>query len=227
MAQHRKARPRGQAGGNRARARAEVAQVAARLMAEEGVPGFAEAKSRAADQLGVHGRQAMPRNDEIEAEIRAYQALFQAEEQPIWLARMRRVALDVMDLLAPFSPRLVGSVLRGTAPREAEITLHVFAEPSETIATFLYGHEIRYELDAWVGRFGGEREYELPLYRIVARDQVVRLIVFPQGWHEAPRSPIDARPMARMNRAQLAELIEAAAAEQPEWETGAGSVNRP
>lgn len=221
MAQRRRARAGAPAGGNRARARTEVAQVAARLMAEEGVPGFAEAKSRAADQLGVHGRHAMPRNDEIEAEIRAYQALFQAEEQPVWLAQMRRVALDVMDLLAPFSPRLVGSVLRGTAPREAEITLHVFAEPPEAIAAFLYEHEIRYELDAWVGRFGGEREYELPLYRLAAGDQLVRLIVFPQGWHEAPRSPVDARPMARASRAQLAELI-AASAEQPEWEADSG-----
>lgn len=181
-------------------------------MAEEGVPGFAEAKSRAADQLGVHGRHAMPRNDEVEAELRAYQALFQADEQPVWLAQMRRVALEVMDLLEPFSPRLVGSVLRGTAPREAQITLHVFAEPPEAVATFLYEHRIRYELDAWVGRFGGERECELPLYRIAAGDQLVRLVVFPVGWHEAPRSPVDAKPMARMNRAQLAQLIEETAA---------------
>ncbi len=144
----------------------EVAQVAARLMAEEGVPGFAEAKSRAADRLGVHGRQVMPRNDEIEAELRAYQALFQADEQPVWLARMRRVALEVMDLLEPFGPRLVGSVLRGTAAREAEVTLHVFAETPEAVASFLYDRNLRWELDAWVGRFGGDRQVELPMYRI-------------------------------------------------------------
>ncbi|MEF8834504.1 MAG: hypothetical protein V5A42_06550, partial [Halofilum sp. (in: g-proteobacteria)] len=118
--------------------------------------------------------------------------------------------------------RLVGSVLRGTAAREAEITLHLFADPPEAIAAFLYDHEIRYELDAWVGRFGGEREVELSLYRIAAGDQLVRLIVFPLGWHEAPRSPVDGRPMARMSRAQLADLIEEAAAERPEWEAGAG-----
>jgi hypothetical protein len=223
MAQRRRVRAGAPVGGNRARVRTEVAQVAARLMAEEGVPGFAEAKSRAADQLGVHGRHTMPRNDEIEAELRAYQALFQSDEQPLWLAEMRRVALEVMDLLAPFSPRLVGSVLRGTAAREAEVTLHLFVDPPEALATFLYDHEIRYELDAWVGRFGGDREFELPLYRIAAGDQLVRLIVFPRGWYEAPRSPVDARPMARANRAQLAELIEeAAVAERSEWEAGSG-----
>lgn len=193
--------------GRTARTRVEVAQVAARLMAEEGVPGFAEAKSRAANQLGVQGRQAMPRNDEVEAEIRAYQALFQAEEQPIWLARMRRIAIEVMDLLAPFSPRLVGSVLRGTAPREAEVTLHLFADTPEAVATFLYDRDIRWELDAWMGRFGGDREAELPVYRMAAGDQPVRLIVFPRGLHESPRSPVDARPMARMSRDQVVELV--------------------
>ncbi len=198
------------------RARVEVAQVAARLMAEEGVPGFAEAKSRAADRLGVHGRQVMPRNDEIEAEIRAYQALFQSDEQPAWLARMRQVALEVMDLLEPFGPRLVGSVLRGTAAREAEVTLHVFADPPEAVATFLYDRHVRWELDAWVGRFGGNRESELPMYRIRVDDQPVRLVVFPrEGSREAPRSPVDGKPMTRMNRAQVAELL---AAEPPDEE---------
>lgn len=200
----------------RDRARVEVAQVAARLMAEEGVPGFAEAKSRAADQLGVHGRQVMPRNDEVEAEIRAYQALFQSEEQPAWLARMRRVALDVMDLLEPFAPRLVGSVLRGTAAREAEITLHLFAEPPEEIATFLYDRGVRWELDAWVGRFGGNREIELPMYRVVVAEQPVRLVVFPpEGSREAPRSPVDGKPMARMSRVQVAELLAPTEDERP------------
>ena len=207
--------PGASARGARAeRARTEVAQVAARLMAEEGVPGFAEAKSRAANQLGVHGRQSMPRNDEVEAEIRAYQNLFQADEQPLWLDRMRRIALEVMDLLAPFSPRLVGSVLRGTAAREAEVTLHIFAEPPEAVATFLYDQGVRTELDAWTGRFGGDREIELPMYWIAVGEQPVRLIVFPRGLHEAPRSPVDAKPMARMNRDQLAELVAGGAAMQ-------------
>lgn len=213
MAQRRRRRsdPAAEGGRERAgRARVEVAQVAARLMAEEGVAGFAEAKRRAADRLGVHGRQIMPRNDEVEAEIRAYQALFQSDEQPVWLARMRRVALEAMDLLDPFAPRLVGSVLRGTAAREAEVTLHVFADPPEAVATFLYDHSMRWELDAWVGRFGGNREIELPVYRIVMGDQPVRLVVFPrEGARESPRSPVDGKPMARMSRAQVAELLTA------------------
>ena len=194
--------------GASAQERIEIAQVAARLMAEEGVHGFAEAKARAADRLGVQRRHTLPRNDEIEAEIRAYQALFQADEQPQWLARMRRTALEAMDLLEPFAPRLTGAVLRGTAPRDAEITLHLFTEPPEAVATFLFDRGIPWELDAWIGRFGGDREIELPMYRISPGGQPVRLVVFPsEGSREAPRSPVDGKPMARAGRARVAELL--------------------
>lgn len=214
MARARKGSRRRQGGGSPpargpvARARTEVARTAARLMAEEGVHGFAEAKEKAAAMLGTRGRHTLPRNDEVEAEVRAYQALFQADEQPRWLAHMRRTALEAMDLLAAFGPRLAGSVLRGTAPRDADVTLHLFVEPPEVVATFLLDHGIPWELDAWSGRFGNG-EAELPMYRIVAGDQPVRLIVFPaDGAREAPRSPVDGRPMARATRAQVAELLE-------------------
>lgn len=217
-----RARRRGHGGtqsaprGAVAQQRTEIARVAARLMAEEGVHGFGEAKARAADQLGIHGRQALPRNDEIEAEIRAWQTLFQADEQPHWLARMRRTALEAMDLLADFSPHLVGSVLRGTAPQDAEVTLHLFIEPPERVATFLLDRGIPWELDAWVGRFGRD-EVELPMYRIAPGGQPVRLIVFPtEGPREAPRSPVDGKPMARANRARVAELLVRENPERPD-----------
>ena len=196
------------ASGPGARARAEVARVAARLMAEEGFHGFSEAKAKAAAQLGVHGRGAMPRNDEVEAELRAYQALFQADEHPRWLADKRRVALEAMALLEPFGPRLAGSVLRGTAAEDTEVTLHLFVDPPEAVATFLYDRGIPWEPDAWVGRFGDGREAELPVFRISPEGQPVRLIVFPaEGPREAPRSPVDGKPMARAGPAQVEELL--------------------
>lgn len=197
-------------GGPGARMRAEVAQVAARLMAEECIHDFAEAKSRAAERLGADGRNALPRNEEVEAELRTYQALFQADAQPRWLLAKRQAALEVMRLLASFDPRLTGSVLRGTAVEDAEITLHVFADTPETIARFLIDRGIPWELDAaWV-RFGPGRERELPVYRFGADGQSVRLVVFPaDGPRIAPRSPVDGRPMARAAAPELADMLAA------------------
>lgn len=199
--------------------RAEVAQLAARLMAEEGFHGFAEAKAKAASELGVPGRQSLPRNDEIEAALREYQALYQGDEQPLWLAEKRRIALDAMTLLAGFQPLLTGAVLRGTVVEEGEITLHVFVEPPETIATFLYERGIPWELDSWVGRFGGGRSIELPVYRIVPDGHELRLVVFPEeGLRESPRSPVDGKPMARARREEVEALVRDEGAPDPEPE---------
>lgn len=188
--------------------RTEVAQVAARLMAEDSIHDFGEAKARAAASLGLSDRRTLPGNDEIEAEIRNYQALFQAEEQPRWLAEKRRIALAMMDLLADFRPSLAGAVLRGTAAADSEITLHLRVDPPERLATFLYDRHIPWELDGWEGRFGGNRVYELPLYRINPEGQTVRLIVFPEAApREAPRSVIDGRPMQRAGRDEVAALL--------------------
>src|SRR5262245_41183403 len=62
--------------------RARIAAAAARLMAEDGIDDFALAKRKAAKQLGALETQALPGNDEIEAELRAYLALYQADEHP-------------------------------------------------------------------------------------------------------------------------------------------------
>ena len=191
-----------------ARQRAEIAQVAARIMAEESVHDFAEAKARAADRLGASRRGTMPRNDEVEAELRTYQALFQADTQPLWLAAKRRVALALMRLLAPFEPRLAGSVLRGTAVADAEVTLHVFADAPELVARFLIDRGVPCSLDGTWVRFGSGDEEELPVYRFGADGESVRLVVFPaDGPRVAPRSPVDGRPMARAAAAEIERLL--------------------
>ena len=60
--------------------RARIAATAARIMAEDGIDDFALAKRKAARQLGAAETEALPANDEVEAELRAYRALYQPEE---------------------------------------------------------------------------------------------------------------------------------------------------
>ena len=60
--------------------RARIAAAAARIMAEDGVDDFGLAKRKAARTLGAAETQALPGYDQIEAELRAYRALYQAEE---------------------------------------------------------------------------------------------------------------------------------------------------
>ena len=50
------------------------------------------------------------------------------------MKEQRRIALDTMRLLDEFQPRLVGSVLTGTATDYSDINLHLFADRSESVA---------------------------------------------------------------------------------------------
>ena len=73
--------------------RTRIAAAAARIMAEDGVEDFALAKRKAARQLGAEDTQALPKNDEVEFELRTYQSLYQGEEQRERIQDLRSEAL--------------------------------------------------------------------------------------------------------------------------------------
>lgn len=105
----------------------EIAATAARLVVEEGLE-YGPAKARAAKQLGVTGRAALPGNDLVEAEVRDYLSLFCADTQPGELAALRRLALLWMTRLSEFRPHLCGAVWRGTATRLNDVHLQLFCD---------------------------------------------------------------------------------------------------
>lgn len=126
--------------------RHSIASAAARLMAEDGIGDYGQAKRKAARSLGAGVGDALPSNEEIEAELRAYQAIFQDEEQTERLRELRMAALEAMEFLADFRPYLTGRVLDGTAGRYAEIEIEVFADSTKDVEIFLLSNDISYEL---------------------------------------------------------------------------------
>ena len=123
--------------------RARIA-AAARIMAEDGIDDFALAKRKAARQLGAPETEALPGNDEIEEELRAYRALYQAEEHPQRIAELRRIALEAMRRSSSFNPYLTGPVLKGTAGPYAEIELQLFPESAKEVEIFLLERRIAF-----------------------------------------------------------------------------------
>src|SRR5207253_603184 len=124
--------------------RTRIAAAAARLMAEDGIDDFALAKRKAARQLGALDTRSLPRNDEIEAELRAYRALYQAEEHPQLIGELRGIALDAMQALEQFNPYLTGPVLKGTASPYAEIDLQLFPDSAKEVEIFLLDRNIAF-----------------------------------------------------------------------------------
>lgn len=125
--------------------RREIASLAARMMAEDGISDFGFAKRKAARQLGVGDTVALPNNAEIEAELRAWQALYQDDEQADRLLEMRLAAVSLMRLLAEFRPYLTGGALDGTAGRYSELEIELFPESAKEVEIFFLNQDFAYE----------------------------------------------------------------------------------
>jgi hypothetical protein len=157
--------------------RARIAAAAARLMAEDGIDDFALAKRKAAKQLGAIDSQALPGNDEIEAELRAYLALYQAEEHPQRVAELREIALDAMRALERFSPYLTGPVLKGIAGPYAEIELQLFPDSVKEVEIFLLDRNLPYATQEG-RRYAGDRAHAVSVLTLTWRGVPLRLSIF-------------------------------------------------
>ena len=134
-------------------ATSEIAACAARLIVEEGLE-YGPAKHRAAKQLGMQRRVSLPGNDEIEAEVRDYIALFCADSQPVELRALRELARRWMLRLAVFRPHLGGAVWRGTATRRNDVFLQLFCDDSKSAEIALIDQRINFSAQAMTGFTG-------------------------------------------------------------------------
>jgi hypothetical protein len=189
--------------------RRALAQEAARVMAQQGIGDFLHAKRKAAERLGVDDAAVLPKNIEIEAALREYQRLFGGQSHDQTLKEQRKIALQAMQMLREFQPRLVGPVLTGTATDHSDINLHVFADTSESVVLRLMDVGVPHEVHERRVRMDAERTLAYPALRFESRDWVIDATVFPiDGIRQAPYSPVDGKPMKRADAREVSDLID-------------------
>ncbi len=187
--------------------RRRVCLECARIMAEEGVRDYHFAKRKACARLNIRANSQLPTNQEIEQALREYLQLFHHDALTRRLTRRYALALDTMDNLAPFAPRLVGSLISGNVTEHSPVELHVFADGVEDVNLFLAEQGIPCELTEKRLRFGGDRYMNLPVCRFSADGIVIEMVVFaPRNLKEPPLDPTDSRPMRRMGMKELEGL---------------------
>ena|SRR6188508_1291424 len=187
--------------------RQRIAAVAARLMAEDGIDDFALAKRKAARQLGAPATEALPGNDEVEAELEAYRALYQADEHPERIAELRRIALDAMRAFERFSPYLTGPVLKGTAGPYAEIDLQLFPESPKDVEIFLLEQHLPFSTHEG-RRFSGDRAHAVSVFTLIWEEVPLRLSVFdPRDERVALKTSQAGRVMDRAGIAEVGALL--------------------
>ena len=183
--------------------RRRLAYDAARMIAVEGVADYATAKWKAARQAGLEDANLLPDNQEIEAALREYQGLYQKDDQPAQLRRLREVAVKVMRDFADFRPALVGSVLSGTASQHSDVNLQLFTDDSKALTIFLLNRRYRFEEGSKRVR-RGERTEDVPRILIEVEGVPVTLTVLDRDDERvaAARGSDDGPPL----RAKLAEV---------------------
>jgi hypothetical protein len=188
--------------------RYRLAHEAARLIAESGIRDFHVAKRKAAERLGIHDDASLPRNREIEDALREYQRLFQGDRQAHEVRRRREAARNALQFFTPFSPRLVGPVLEGTADAHAPVHLHLYTDDPEAVPRFLEDHQVPAESRSRRMRLDRVRALDCPVWLFSAEDLAFDLTVLPHdALRQAPLSSIDEKPMRRASLAQLDALL--------------------
>ena len=184
--------------------RRQIAYIAARMMAEDGIADYGTAKTKAARQAGLSDSAQLPDNHEVEEALREYQELYQKDEQPAHLRRLREVAVKVMREFEDFRPALVGSVLSGTAGQFSDVNLQLFTDDSKLLTMFLLNKRYRFEEGSKKIR-RADRYEPVPQITLEVDDATVTLTVLdPDDERSSPR--VRAEPGEMPARARLAEV---------------------
>lgn len=195
--------------------RARIAAEAARLMYEEGVKQYFTAKRLAANRvLGkVAGKrmryrpQDLPSNGEIRDALLLFADLAEGEKRTRKLFAMRAVALEAMESIAAFEPRLIGSVSTGHVRRGSDIDIQVFTDDEEALERHLTSTGRIFEPErVSILKLGEVREY-LHLHLLDMAFPVELTVYERRELRFRPRSSTDGKPIVRVPLPALRALL--------------------
>lgn len=188
--------------------RASIAFQAARILAEDQQQDFETARRKAAKLVGCTDKRRYPDNLEINQALAEYQQLFKSDTQPQALGRLMRTALETMESFARFDPRLVGSVLDGTADSGSRVTIHLHSESPEEIMLDLIQRGIPWKESERVFRYGQDKTERRSVYLVYAGETAVELTSLPQEDRRSPPlDPVKGRPERGASIKQLKRLL--------------------
>ena len=191
--------------GRDAQNRVRIAQTAARLIAEHGISDWSLAKRKAARQLMLSAREALPDDGEIEAALTEHHALFGGEAHIAGLRRQREQALAWMRRLSAFEPALVGGVAAGWATAHSDIRVELVADDAKAVELALINNGVAYRLP--------------PLQRADAPAELfietsaggLRLIVrSASAQRQRPQRDAQGQPVVRLSIAALEAMLASA-----------------
>jgi hypothetical protein len=188
-----------------------IACEAARLMYEDGVREYRDAKRKAAKRFGPEKALSLgshlPTNAEIHQEFAKLLATREEDLLPDRLLGLRLAALAYLELFADFSPYLVGSVLSGAVTDQSDIDIHLFPPSIEEVEDLLQRRDMDFEIETVPIRKGGKITDYTHIY-LEDAGVVIECSVYPtEEKNNRTVSSITGKPMERASLKQLKKII--------------------
>ena len=188
--------------------RNRIAHLAARLMAQDGIEDYSLAKRKAARQAGLPDTRELPANDEIDAALQEYQAIYHPREHRDRLRWLREKAARAMREFAQFQPYLTGSVLNGNAGKYADINLQLYTDNGKGVELYLIERDIPYRATQTRLYPGGEA-CVVPVYTVEDDGVAIEITVLSTRELRVPvRTSPDGKPIERAKLSAVEQLLE-------------------
>ncbi len=193
--------------------RAAIAQLAAQIMYGEDVKQYFTAKRLAAKRLlgQVNAKTVryrphdLPSNGEIKEALRELVTEIEGDGRTRRLFAMRIVALEAMEALEAFSPRLIGSVATGHVRSGSDIDLHVFAWDAADVEAHVSALRWAHETQR-VSILKHGKVMEFTHVHVADLFPLELTIYAPNELSHRPRSSTDGKPIVRIRAAALRAL---------------------
>lgn len=185
--------------------RHSVVVEAARLLYKREFKEYYQAKREAARRLGCT---ILPTNQEIHHHLLLIAEATEGSQRTERLQAMRCAALEMMESLESFRPRLIGSVLTGHIRAGSDIDLHLYSDDLDAVLQVLEPLGLEPEVRrVRAGRDGQEREFLHIGLRHGSGFEVEMTLYQEQEYQEHPVCSITGGPMARVRSKELRTLL--------------------
>jgi len=184
-----------------------VAQEAAILLYTSQEKEYKQAKERAAKTLGAR---VLPSNLEVAEELDKIAEEREGQSRQEQLLQMRREALQVMELLKKFHPKLVGSVWRGTARKNSDIDIATFSSDPKAVLAQLQKSNFKIAKTEWISvTKRGKKEASFHIHLILSSGNKVEVVVrSPERISIKERCEIYGDFMTGLSYLQLKRVLE-------------------
>jgi putative nucleotidyltransferase with HDIG domain len=183
-----------------------VAVEAARLLYHREFKEYYQAKREAARR---HGCKVLPTNHEIHHQLLIIADATEGRERTVRLRSMRLAALDVMEALKEFQPRLVGSVWTGHIRSGSDIDINLYGLDPDVVQWKLEQKNMISTVERVRSKKDGKVTEFIHLHLHHRSGHEVEMTLYhPEEYRTHPTCSITGGPMARASLCELRQCLE-------------------